>query len=211
MIFSHGQQSSITKPKGQDIMDLINQIGSIHLLYAVAVFFARVTDVSLGTLRTIAIVHGRTTMSFWLGFFESAIWLAVVSTIVQAVHQQPALGIVYALGFATGNLVGIKIEKIIALGHLILRIITRNHPEQIAEAMRAKGHGVTTFTGAGKSGPVTELYVVCRRRDMRKLLQIVLSIDPEAFYVTEQAGSVSNVYRPIMQPVTGWRAIIKKK
>lgn len=192
-------------------MELFNQIGSIDLLYALLVFVARVTDVSLGTLRTIAIVHGRTMMSFWLGFVESAIWLAVVSTIVPAVQEQPFLGFVYAFGFATGNLVGIKIEKIIALGHLILRIISRNNPEVIASSMREKGHAVTTFTGAGKSGPVTELYVVCRRRDLRKLLQSVLAIDPDAFYVTEQAGSVSNVSRPIMQPVTGWRAILKKK
>jgi len=39
----------------------------------------------------------------------------------------------------------------------------------------------------------------------------ILSFDPEEFYVTEQAGDVSNVGRPIMKPVTGWRAILKKK
>ena len=70
---------------------------------------------------------------------------------------------------------------------------------------------MTTFAGEGKSGPVTELYIVCRRRDLKRLLTTVNTIDPEAFYVTEQAGSVSNVYRPIMQPVTGWRAVLKKK
>jgi len=69
---------------------------------------------------------------------------------------------------------------------------------------------VTTFDGEGKSGPVQELYIVCRRRDLRKLLKSVLTLDPEAFYVTEQAGAVSNVCRPIMQPVTGWRAVFKK-
>lgn len=180
-------------------------------LYAIFIFLARLTDVSLGTLRTIAIVHGRTALAFWLGFFESAIWLIVVSTIVQAVHQQPMLGVVYAFGFAAGNIVGIKIEKMVALGHLILRIISRNNPSDIASLMRSKGYGVTAFTGEGRSGPVTELYVVCRRREVKKLLQMALKLDPEAFYVTEQAGSVSNVYRPIMQPVTGWRAIMKKK
>ena len=150
-------------------------------------------------------------MSFWLGFFEAGIWLAVVSTIVPVVVGKPALGIVYAFGFATGNLVGIKVEKFIALGHLILRVISRQHPNFIAGRLRQKGYRVTSFTGEGKSGPVTELYIVCRRRDMKTLLREVLDVDPEAFYVTEQAGAVSNVCRPIMQPVTGWRAILKKK
>jgi uncharacterized protein YebE (UPF0316 family) len=192
-------------------MDVLGLLQSTDWHYAILVFFARLADVSLGTLRTIAIVHGRTTLAFWLGFFESAIWLAVVSTIVQTVCQQPLLGIVYAFGFASGNLVGIKIEKVIAMGHLILRIISRQNPESVAQKIRDKGYRVTTFAGEGKNGPVQELYVVCRRRDLKCLLQTVLALDPEAFYVTEQAGSVSNVCRPIMQPVTGWRAVFKKK
>lgn len=192
-------------------MDYINILQQTDWAYGFVVFFARVVDVSLGTLRTIAIVHGRTLMSFWLGFFEAGIWLAVVSAIVQTVAQQPALGVIYALGFATGNLVGIKVEKFIAMGHLILRVNSTNNVSGMAQAMRNQGHVVTAFTGEGQSGPVTELYVVCRRRDLKSLLSTVTALDPHAFYVTEQAGAVSNICRPIMQPVTGWRAVLKKK
>ena len=35
---------------------------------------------------------------------------------VQKVASQPILALFYALGFATGNLVGIKVEKFIAMG-----------------------------------------------------------------------------------------------
>lgn len=207
-------------------MEFITQINNIDWLYCLFIFAARVADVSLGTLRTIAIVHGRMTMSFWLGFFEAAIWLAVVSTVVQAVIEQPLLGIVYSFGFATGNIVGIRVERLIALGHIILRVISREHPQKIADEIRKKGFRVTVFTGEGQAGNVTELYIVCRRRDLNSLLKTTLAIEPNAFYVTEQAGKVSNVCkpimqpvastvsdvcRPIMQPVTGWRAVIKKK
>ncbi len=195
----------------EQMFDLTFFLQPANLIYGVFIFAARVVDVSLGTLRTIAIVHGRTTMSFWLGFFESAIWLAVVSTIVQTVAAQPLYGVIYACGFATGNLVGIKIEQRIALGNLILRVISRSNSKHLVETLRNQGYRITTFMGEGKSGPVTELYIVCRRRDLKSLLGKIVAIDPEAFYVTEQAGSVSNVYRPIMQPVTGWRAILKKK
>lgn len=180
-------------------------------VYGLLVFGARVIDVSLGTLRTIAIVHGRTLMAFWLGFFEAGIWLAVVSAIVQTVSEQPALGVIYALGFATGNLVGIKVEKLIAMGHHIVRINTTKQTVGMTTAIRNRGFNVTSFMGEGDSGPVTELYVVCRRRHVQNLLGIVLTLDPEAFYVTEQAGSVCKISRPIMQPVTGWRATMKKK
>lgn len=194
-----------------NITELYYLLNTTDWAYGFVVFMARVADVSLGTLRTIAIVHGRTAMAFWLGFFESAIWLAVVSTIVGAVAAQPVLGVIYALGFATGNLVGIKVERMIAMGHLILRIISRNNGSTIVNSLRNKGFSVTTFEGNGKHGPVTELYVVCRRRDLKDLMNTTLTHDSEAFYVTEQAGSVSNVCRPVMQPATGWRAVIKKK
>ncbi|WP_136798416.1 MULTISPECIES: DUF2179 domain-containing protein [Desulfosediminicola] len=192
-------------------MDFTEIFYNTDWAYGFLIFAARVVDVSLGTLRTIAIVHGRTLMSFWLGFFEAAIWLVVVSGIVQVVTQQPALGLVYAFGFATGNLVGIKVEKFIAMGHMILRVNSNNDAAGIAKAMRNQGYNVTSFTGEGQKGPVTEHYVVCRRRELKELLATVTALDPYAFYVTEQAGSVSSITRPIMQPVTGWRAVIKKK
>lgn len=140
-------------------MEYISILQQTDWAYGFVVFAARVVDVSLGTLRTIAIVHGRTLMAFWLGFFEAGIWLAVVSAIVQTVAQQPALGVIYALGFATGNLVGIKVEKFIAMGHLILRVNSTNNASGMASAMRNQGYTVTAFTGEGQAGPVTELYV----------------------------------------------------
>jgi len=97
------------------------------------------------------------------------------------------------------------------MGHLILRIISRSKSVSIAAKIRDQGYRVTMLVGEGRNGPVDEHYVVCRRRDLKSLLQTAMQIDPEAFYVTEQAGSVSNVCRPIMQPVTVWRAVFKKK
>ncbi|MDH4318475.1 MAG: DUF5698 domain-containing protein [Desulfobulbaceae bacterium] len=181
------------------------------LLTGLLICAARIVDVSLGTLRTISIVHGRTWMSFWLGFFEVAIWLTVISTVIHKIKEVPFLGLFYAFGFAMGNMVGIGIEKKLAMGCIILRVISREYYREMAERVRLAGYAVTTFQGEGRSGPVVELYIVCRRRDLSIILSIVREIEPDAFYITEQAGAVSKVYRPILQPVTGWRAVFKKK
>ena len=175
------------------------------------IFCARIVDVSLGTLRTISIVQGRKWMAFWLGFFEVILWLIVISTVINRIQESPVLGIFYALGFATGNMVGIELEHWLAMGHIILRVISREHCKELTNCIRVNGFSVTVFHGEGKDGPVAELYIVCRRRDMKSLLRLVQDIDPGAFYVTEQAGAVSKIYRPTMQQATGWRAIFKKK
>ena len=60
-------------------------------------------------------------------------------------------------------------------------------------------------------GDVLELYVVCKRRSQKKLLTLIKGIDPQAFYITEQARDVSKVLQPVNLPVTGWRAVFKRK
>ena len=181
------------------------------LLLGIVVFVARVTDVTMGTMRTISIVQGKTRIAFLLGFLEVSMWLVVISAVIHRIVEKPILGIFYALGFSTGNVVGILLERRIAFGHMVLRIITPRAGKGMVEKVRNAGFGVTTFQGEGLSGPVTMLYVVCRRRDLHRVIQIARSVEPDAFYISEQAGSVSKIYRPFMSSPTGWRAIFKKK
>ncbi|MFH1672956.1 MAG: DUF5698 domain-containing protein [Pseudomonadota bacterium] len=181
------------------------------LLTGLAIFFARICDVSLGTIRTIATVQGRTKAAFVLGFFEISIWITVVSAVVHKIATAPILGLFYALGYATGNAVGIMVERKMAFGFLVLRVFTRTAGKEMADRLREHGQRVTIFLGEGMRGPVTELYVVTRRRDLKWILQIIMEEDPEAFYTTEYARDVGKVLRPTLQPSTGWRAITKKK
>ncbi|MCU0596296.1 MAG: DUF5698 domain-containing protein [Desulfobacterota bacterium] len=182
------------------------------LLLGIVIFLARVTDVSMGTMRTISIVQGRTRIAFLLGFVEVSMWLVIISTVIHSISEKPVLGVFYALGFSTGNVVGIILERRLAFGHVILRIISPRSGKEIAEKIRQTGHAVTTFQGEGLSGPVTMLYVVCPRKEQNEVVQMVRSIEPDAFYTVDMAGSVSKIYRACMpNEPTGWRAIFKKK
>ena len=84
----------------------------------ILIFLARVADVTLGTVRTMSIVQGRTKMSFFLGFVEISMWLAVISAVISKIATSPILGFFYALGFSTGNVVGIMIERKLAFGNI---------------------------------------------------------------------------------------------
>jgi uncharacterized protein YebE (UPF0316 family) len=175
------------------------------------VFLARVVDVTTGTMRTISIVQGRMWTAFVLGLVEVTMWLIVISAVLAQIATRPILGVFYALGFSTGNVVGILLERRLALGHLSLRVISVSNGPRIAKALRDLGLSVTSFQGEGKDGPVTLLYAVCGRRQLRKALDTVQRIEPTAFYSTEMTGHVSKLLRPIMTPTTGWRSVFKKK
>ncbi len=181
------------------------------LTLGAAIFFVRIVDVSLGTVRTISTVQGRRSIAFALGLVEVSLWLSVMAAIVPRVAARPILGAFYAFGFSTGNVVGILIEQRIALGHVTFRVLTRINPDKIATEIRDMGFPVTIFEGSGRSGPVKELVLVCKRRQLRRILAVVRKHSPEAFYVTEPVGIVRTPRRPTMQLPTGWRAILKKK
>ncbi len=138
---------------------------SIWIL-GILIFLARIIDVSVGTLRTISIIQGRTKIAFFLAFIETSVWLIVLSEVLPKVVQEPLLGVFYAFGFASGNVVGILVEKRLAMGYINFRIITGKHAKEITTLLREKGFAVTTFEGEGKDGKVTEIYVATDRKNL---------------------------------------------
>ncbi len=181
------------------------------LLTGVVVFLARICDVSIGTVRTIVTVQGPTVIAFVLAIFEITIWVLVAGTVINQIREQPILVIFYACGYATGNVVGILVERKLAFGLNILKVLTRQAGSDIAAFLREKGQPLTVFIGEGMKGPVSELYIACRRRDLKWILPEVRKIDPQAFYIIEHARDMSKILRPMYSPAGGWRNIFQGK
>jgi uncharacterized protein YebE (UPF0316 family) len=175
------------------------------------IFLARVVDVSLGTIRTISTVHGRGKTAFILGAFEVSIWLLVVSKMISEISNQPIYVLFYALGFSTGNVLGILVERRIAFGYVGLRVFCRQKGDEMADAMRDAGYAVTSFEGKGKSGTVVELYAVCKRKKLNELVAISRKIEPDAFYTSDHVATVRQTLQTVSRQPTGWRAIMKRK
>ena len=184
---------------------------STVLLTGVLVFFARICDVAIGTVRTIVTVQGRTLIAFCLAVFEIVIWLLVASTVISQVKDQPILVMFYALGYATGNVVGIKVEKKLAFGSIILKVICRESGDLIIKTIRDLGQPVTKFVGEGMNGPVNELYIACQRKDLKRILAEIQKIDSQVFYVVEQASAMNKILRPVNTPLGGWRSRSNRK
>ncbi len=175
------------------------------------IFMARIADVSLGTVRVIVTVQGRSVIAFFLGICELLIWITVVSAVIHKIDAHPVLALFYAFGYATGNVAGISLERKLALGFIILRVITRTAGKPLAERIRAKGQPVTVFRGEGMRGPVDELYIACRRRELKRILDIVKAEDPDAFYITEMARDVSKAGRSPYFLFNGRRSVLKRR
>jgi uncharacterized protein YebE (UPF0316 family) len=176
---------------------------------AAAIFLARILDVGLGTLRSVCVINGRRTAAWFLGFFEVLVWVIAVSKVITHVTEAPIYAVAFALGAATGNWVGITVERHIAYGQQIVRVFTRLGAE-VADALREAGFRVTEIDGRGRNGPVELLFIECRRREAMDVAQLAREMDPQCYFIVDDIRMTSAAYVRHFQP-TGWRAITKTK
>lgn len=155
-----------------------------YILIPFLIFAARVTDVTIGTIRIVFVSKGYKYIAPVLGFFEILIWLIAMSKIFQNLDMW-IYYVAYAGGFATGNLVGLTIEERLALGFVNLRIITHHSGEKLIKKLSSEGYGITKVDAEGSQGKVEIIYCIIKRSEIKKIDQIIKDIHPMAFYTIE--------------------------
>lgn len=158
------------------------------LVQALFIYFARIADVSMGTVRTILLVKGQRKVAAFIGFFEVMIYLIVLGKVVGNINK-PILIIAYGLGYASGNLIGSKLEEKLSIGRLLVQIIVKDLQNDFVGKLRDAGFGVTIFEGQGMEGSSFMLNVIAERKKMRLLKQIVNEQDSGAFITTMDVRS----------------------
>lgn len=149
-------------------------------LTLLAIFFAKIAHVSLGTIRIIYLTRGQSISAAIIGFFEVIIYLVALSLVLQNIDQWSNI-LVYGLGFAAGNVVGSKIEEKIAVGFVHVQIVTVKNCGTLEESLREEGYGVTSMPCYGREGAHTTLQVLLKRKELPDLLKKMKTFDPDAF------------------------------
>ena len=144
------------------------------------IFLAKVSDVSLATIRMIMVVKGKRIHAAVIGFFEVSIWILAVGSVLSNLDD-PINVIMYASGFATGNYVGIMIEEKMALGSLVVQVISFKKAEELVAILRDEGYGVTVVEGYGRNGINHLLNVTIQRKQLGRLNQLLDEHDQKAF------------------------------
>ncbi len=160
---------------------------------ALLIFLARVTDVSMGTFRTLMVVRGKRIYAAFIGFFEVIIYILALHSVVNTLDQ-PVNLIFYALGFATGNFMGSFLEEKMALGQISAQIIPSENDSEMIDSLREAGFGVTVFEGMGKNGLKQVLFVSLQRKDMPKLFTMIEEIDKDCFITVMDARKTRGGY-----------------
>ncbi len=135
-------------------------------------------------------------MAPFLGFFEILIWILAISRIMQNLDN-PICYIAYAGGFATGNYVGMIIEEKLAIGILLIRIITQNDATHLINSLEQEGYGSTSIEAEGALKQVHIIFTVIKRVKLKDVVQLINEFNPNAFYSIEDLRFVNQGIFPI--------------
>lgn len=165
------------------MIDLNSDVSTL-IIVPILIFLARVVDVTFGTIRIVMISRGNKYIAPIFGFFEIIIWLFAISQIVQHLNSV-SYYLAYAFGYSAGTYVGILMEEKMAIGRVIIRIITKKDATKLVEGLRSTGYGVTSFDGCGATGIVKLIYMTVERKDVDNILKIIKEFNPKAFFSIE--------------------------
>lgn len=149
------------------------------MLGFVIIFVAQVIYVSIMTLRWIILMRGNRNLAAAISFFEVLIYVYALGIVVNDLSNPYKLA-VYALGYAVGSMVGVRVEERLAYGFSVIQLVTRPDSE-LPVILREKGFGVTTWAGRGKETERLVAIILCKRKHVPKLEKIVQDVDPAAF------------------------------
>jgi len=166
------------------------------VLLPALIFLARICDVTLDTLRIIYVGRGMKFLAPVIGFVEVLIWLVAITQIFKNLSN-PACYVAYAGGFAMGNYIGILLEEKMAIGTVVIRIITQKDAEALIRRLKENRYGVTNVDAQGAMGQVKIIFTIVKRKDIDSVLEIVRGCNPLAFYTIEDVRSVRKGVFPL--------------
>ncbi|HPX73155.1 MAG: hypothetical protein BWY93_00821 [Euryarchaeota archaeon ADurb.BinA087] len=154
------------------------------------IFFFRICDVSLGTIRVIFIAKGLKYIAPVIGFFEVIIWLLAIGQVMNNISNV-ACYIAYGGGFAAGTLLGMTVEERLSIGTVVVRVISNEDITGLLSFLRAHSFGVTIADGEGSKGKVKIILSVIKRQDLEEVVRGIQHHLPGTFYSIEEIKSVA--------------------
>ncbi|MDR3161352.1 MAG: DUF5698 domain-containing protein [Spirochaetaceae bacterium] len=161
------------------------------------IFFSKVVEVALGTIRLILINKGYRRVGTALSFFEIVLWTFIASRVIIGIAEAPIKGIVYSVGFSLGIYLGSRIESYIALGKVMIQtIISKTNSAAMISLLREQGYAVTTVDARGRDSDKTVLMIFANRKGKEDIIRAIHRIDGTAMIITNDISTLQGGYIP---------------
>lgn len=140
------------------------------------IFFGKLTEVSVSTLRIVLINRGIRIVGAMIAVLEIILWLVVTSTVLANFQSDPFKVLVYALAFGAGNYLGSWLDERLAFGLSSIQVVVQDmeSAQCLSAAMREHGYGITAMDVQGIDGkPHYMLVTMIRRKLLKDALALI--------------------------------------
>jgi len=175
---------------------------TIQILIYFAIFFAKLIEVSLSTVRNVLVNRGEKLYGAMIGFFEVLIWIIVVSNVLSTLSEDPLKALIYCLAFACGNYAGVIIEGKLALGTACIQVMVAEEAvhddeenveyDDLKNQLRKKGFGVTTVKAHGYAREVDIMLIYLKRKSVPEALELIRATTPDALVTVNDVRQIRN-------------------
>lgn len=164
------------------------------LILCLKIFAVRILDVSLGTIRTVFTVKGKTLVASLIGFVEVLVWFLIVKEALNTEETSIFVAIAYAGGFATGTYIGGILSDYFIEGTLGIQVILNEQKDSIVDAIREAGYAVSVMDVKGQEKGKNRymLFMEINKKYLSSVKELVKELDPKAFLVVNETKYVQN-------------------
>lgn len=165
------------------------------MLLCFKIFFARIIDVSLGTIRTVLVVRGKKNTAAMIAFVEVLIWFLIAREALTTDVTSFLIPICYAGGYATGTYIGSFITVNFMEGLIGVQVTTKEAGvNKMIKDIRDAGFGVSVIDLKNPSDSYKKkmLMIQLNKSRLKDLTHIIRENDKDAFVVINDTKYVQN-------------------
>lgn len=154
----------------------------------IQIYFARILDVSLNTIRTFYTLKGKTIFSTVISFFEVLIWFMVARQALNVNLNSIWIPISYALGYSTGNLIGSYISNNFIKTSVNINIITEKNNSILFNTLYENNYKFSILDLNNNYDKIERqlLIINTNKKNLKNLYKIVYDIDKNSYvYISD--------------------------
>ena len=151
------------------------------------IFISKIIENMLATLRIIVVANGKKKIGAILNGIVSLVWIFVTGIVIINVNKDPFKIIMFCVGSIVGSYLGSLVEEKIALGtNMLLCVIKEIYEEEVKKKL--KEYQITTICEKDKNYSI--LYITMKRKETKKISNIIKTIDKEAILISEKIKTI---------------------
>lgn len=160
------------------------------MLIYLTIFFSKVLENALATLRLIVVANGKKKLGALLQGIIALVWIIVTGIVIVDIDKDILKIVFFCIGSIVGSYLGSVIEEKIALGtNMLVCVINEKYENKVKDKLS----NYQIITMCEKDVNFSILFIVLKRKEQRNISKIIKDIDNSAILISEKIKTINNI------------------